>query len=373
MDKQLKFFSLHSIIFRISFDLTTLYGVIYFYQKFQQSLIIALGSFVVIHLLYALFIPIFINTITQTGSKYSLIIAIIFFCFSAITLIVIQDNPTISNLSVYVITQAIARTFYHIPHHIYITRGTHDKTRGTSYGIYTAVVVFFSGFATLFGGNVLQKYLGYGYAILNILLLILSLIPLLFLDNYRFIFSNNLLKVLRLKNIQKLRNITFANVFHAQAGIVWHIYVFLLLGSSYLNIGYLYAIVITISSLMAIIFGKYLDGHNRKKFFKNSAIITVVTWLLRSFAHTPVSVFIADTIFSINRQLRNEVFDVISYDLTSINNAEELFDEAIALREIIMNVFTAIGISCFLLITLIFGYETTFFFAAISAFVIYLI
>ena len=371
MNSGFKYFTLSYAFFRLGFDLMGLFGAISFYVIFDHSLAHAFGIYALIYLLTTILILPVLKLSEKLGTRNAIIIATFLFALSFFPL---SQLPTkrVEFIALWVIISSLARALYWVPMHYYMSNLTEEKKRGSQIGLLYAIVILFSIVAPFIGGYTTEYFGITGLAIAMGIFYLISLIPLFKIPNYRFQFTGNFLRIIFSRDILKIVKVIGVNELQAKE-TVWSLFVFLLLGSSFIYFGNVATIVALISVIASLVIGRFLDHNNRLRVLKYDSLINSCLWLIRSVIYTVGGIIFVDSSFKINMQVRNQAVDTISYDLLAKKNQEELLDEKIVARELWVNLLIALNFTLSLLLVSFFGFQFVFVFAALSSLLFWLI
>ncbi|MCA9382912.1 MFS transporter [Candidatus Dojkabacteria bacterium] len=367
MKNKLLIFTSNYSLFQIGFEMINLYGVVYFYQSFDNSIVIALGSIILLQLGYLSTLLVIVNLLGRLGTRVSMMIGSILFFFSFFPLVKLETDKDIVWIVCWILISMFAKAFHHLPFYYYVSIFTDSKSRGAEMGIVNAISVFFEALAPILGGFTLQRYGISSLAMVSLVIFGLSIIPLFFLDNYHFKPSTSIRKIMKLHSAKQLVRLHVVNELQANSNIAWYIYVFILIGANFTKLGTIFTIVIIISAIISYSVGKFLDHHNRRKIMHMEGFISALAWLLRAITTTFGMVIITDTIFKVNRYIKDELVDVLNLDLLTHEGHSEIIDDVILLRQVAVNIAIILSLSVSLLLVYYFGFEVAFFFSAFAS------
>jgi MFS family permease len=368
MNKQFLSFTISQTLFQLAYNIGNIFGGIFFYQLFGGSIIAALGSFAATNIVYIFFLSISAKWMGKLGVRNNLILATTLFIAAFTFLSFIDKSNPFPFLAAWVLLFGLARTFYHMPYSFYIMRFTEPGNRGESLGKLTAITILGTMFMPLLGGTISALWGVTGVALFSSAVFLLSMVPLFQLPNIKFSYTGNTLKILDLAATKKSLQLLITNEAENKDK-VWQVYVFLLLQSSFLNFGVLLTIVNFICFIFSWFFGKFMDHNNRLKIMKFDSVVTALIWFTRPLISTPLGVTISNSIFEFVSNSRNQVVDLIDYDLLkrTSDGSEALLDEQLVTREICWNILSAILIVILIVITLTLGWQASFIFSGLAA------
>lgn len=357
--EQFRKFNVSNSLFDLAYNLSRIFGVLYIYLLSGNSLLIAIGSLGLIGLLDAILLSGLSKFIGKIGVRTSLIIAtILYFCSALVMLPMNAENLKVT-ISLWILFSSLAKAFYYVAYHYYVLQLTQQGLRGKG-------ISYLYGLSTLMGiippflGGILSSKFGLpGLAIVSGGFFLLSILPLLSIENYKFTYTGKLLKILDLRSMKKEYKLSLMFQVQNQEGF-WQIYVFMLLNANFVSFGELFTLVYIISAVISFLLGRFIDHHNRLKILRIDGVFQSIGWLLRLAAKTPVGVLIADIYMKLSGQVLGQTLATISYDLITNTNEDQILDEKIIAREIALNTSLFITAMFSILIATIFGYQGVF-------------
>lgn len=359
MNKQLFAFSINRALFVLAYNVGNMFGIIFLYLLFDNSITAAIGGLAVSCAIYAFFLAIFARTIGKIGVRNSMAISIILFFLSFLALAFIDELNPIPYYLTWIIVFSLARTFYNIPYHFFIIKFTDPKKRGNALGKFSAIAILVSIFMPLLGGTVSDIWGIQGLALFSGLVFLLSLVPLFKLPNYKYKFTKDPLLLLGLKNTRKDLYLLIGNDVQNRDRF-WDLYVFLLMNGNFLNFGVLLTVINFISFAFSWFFGKLMDNHNRRKILNFDIIVNAIVWLTRPLLFTPVGIAISNSVSQLINTSRGQVVNLIDYDLIRRTGSEDLLDEKLFTREVYLNLVSGFLIAVMILVVVTLGWPAAF-------------
>lgn len=366
MNKQFFNFTISNALFDLAYSVGKVFGILYFYILFNNSLIAAIGGWVAVLFCQSFFLWCVAKFLGRLGSRYSLIIAVFLFFLSFVCVALIDKSNPLPIYLVWILLFSLARAFYFVPYNFFIMHFTDNGKRGEQIGKLGAVCLLFSMLAPLIGGSLSNSWGLVGISLFSGAIFLLSIIPLLKLPNYRFTYTGKLFNILKLPATRKELKLMFSNDLQNKDSF-WQIFVFIMVSGSFLNFGVLFTIVNIISLGMLWLLGKFLDHGNRKKILRYDGVITAGVWIFKALTTTPIMAGISDSIYQLISNSRDQVVGVIDYDLINRYDQEALIDEKLIARDISLTIFSGITNIIGLLLALYFGLRAVFVLAALGA------
>jgi len=365
MSKSFYYYIINNGLYKIGFDLVNIFGILYLFRLFGNSLEISIGLLSLIYLLYPIFEPFILRIIEGLGTKKSMILGSLISVTSVVPMFFF-DSKQWYFFAIWIVLTVIAKILYYIPYHYYAVTLTEGQQRGKDISYVTAVILFAGLITPIFGGYITQCFGLTGLAFTCMISLVISIIPLLFIKDYKFKFSRNIFELIGESNLIKTLRIMFVNELQAKETF-WSIYIFIMVGESFSNYGILISAVMLFSIPIMIILGKYSDHHNKRLLLRSDGILTSLLWFVRLLITNIYEVVIVDILHKVNMNLKNQTAGIITYDLASKDNQEIILDEKIAIREGFGNLFIGINLLTGLVVAYFFGINGTFVFAGFAS------
>ncbi|MCA9382913.1 MFS transporter [Candidatus Dojkabacteria bacterium] len=328
----------------------------------NDSVYAAVGIYVLLYLGHALSAPFFAKIIAKITTKTSILLGSFLIIVSNIPLIYLESNKSL--IFVWLILYISAKNFYFTPYHYYVSRLTTNKHRGKEIGFIRALFLLSSGISPLAVGIVSEEYGLAGMAILFIILMIASLVPLTALDNYKFTFTGQFRNLLSMKTFQKLTKLLSITGLENGINRFWYLYIFLILGESFSFTGTLLTIVVIIGAISSVVLGKIMDNNNRKTFLHFSGYTNAIAWVMRFIVSSVSGIFIAEIFYKLSSYLKDESMETINYDMINHTNHEDILDELVIFREVVVNVALGLSLMMGLIIFEFAGIKATFIYSA---------
>jgi len=373
MTKEFKFITLSRSFAAFAFDLSNMFGIIYFYTKFNNSVYIAISAYIILHLLYGFLVLISPIIITKLHIKKSLIIASIFFTVSFIPLINLESTPHFKYILIWIILTVIAKSLYHVSFDYYLAKNTSSKGRGNQVSILLISLIFVKILSPILGGEITNAFGFVGLIMMMGVAFLASFIPLFYMKDTYFNNSFNLKYFLSQKPAKQLIKYNFINEFQARGVAFWYIYLFIFFSDSLEGFGVVFSATRLISIMLLIMIGKLLDTHNRKTVLHLNSILLSLGWILRAIANIPIFIIIADVIYKLSKQIKDETITVLNLDQVTHTHHIESVDEYISIKEASINIASGLALGSMLLIFHIFSFKGVFIFTGLTSLLLGLI
>lgn len=366
MTKQFLSFSLSRALFELAFNVGSIFGIIYLYLLFDNSLVVAFGAFAIICILQAFFLAISAKRIGRVGIRYSLILGTILFFMAFMSLVLLDKANPAPFVVAWIALYSAGKALYFIPVHYYFLHYSEDHKRGDALGKLSAIIVLLSIFMPLIGGTISDSYGLAGMSVFAGLVLILSLVPLFGLPNLKFSFTGNLQKLLSMPSTKRELRILLTNTAQNIESI-WQLFVFILLNGNFLDFGLLLTLVNMLSFIFNWFLAKFWDRQNKIKLLKLSGLATAAIWIGRMFVNNPLTAGISNLFFHLVAVPRNQIVSLIDYDYIQRDDSHALIDERLIAKEVFWNLFASLIVFAYLGVVLTVGWQGVFVLAALAA------
>ena len=365
--QRLKYYTLANSFFFLSFNLINSFVIALLFQNFKQSLLYSVGTLILIRIIYITLLPFAAKLIGAIGTRTSVIIGMIFLFLSTIPLFFIQDN--VNMLLPWIMLMAISFTFYFLPISIFTSHYTESSTRGTQISTITTGLIFASGVTPIISGFIISKFAFEGFAVLLAVIIALGTIPFFKLNNFKFIYSGNILNIFRYnKSLLKASWIETCHFSTKNLSVMWTLYIFLFFGQDFKKFGIILTAITLFSAFLNISVGKFLNQHNRKDVLKIQVIFSPFSWVFRILANNTALIFFADAFHSLNSHLRESSVETTAFDLINRDEHKEILDEKIVVREILINLGIIITLTLAIILAHYFGIKASFVLGVIISF-----
>jgi len=356
-----------TILRQIGLGLISLFGVIFFFEKFGNSLENVIKLFILVFLLYGFLVPLAARLIGRLGMKRMMIIAMPFLTLTILSLFFWDANPILF-LSLYMVFVTLFRILFWAPYHVDFAEFTDTGNRGKQVAVLVNISQVVLGITPLIGGFIISSY---GYSnlfFISALIVSTAIIPLFFIEDIKEKFSFGYLETFR--NLFRKKNRSFL-VAHASNGIqdaigiiIWPVFIFAILQGNYFVVGIISTLTIFFIILLRSFVGSLVDHWGRAKLQKIGSLLSVTGWILKIFVSSGFHIFLADTYHNFGRVVNNLPFDVSFYDQAAEN--KHYIDEFAVIRAIALNLGRVVVLLISLPIIKYFGITATFVIAAIA-------
>lgn len=366
MKKNLLLLTTSEVFFLIAESSIVIFGMIFFYTKFD-SILLAASPFILRHLLHAFLLPFFGKLLFKIGFKLSLVIGSLFYIAAALLILVNGENYTFEMLCVWSLLYALGNVFHYVPV-IYIWgKLTQHKSRGRIFSLRRMVFILATIVTPIMGGLVSQNFGFHGLLLLYITFHLLTNIPIAYLGKIETKPPKSIIRTLMTMRGKKIFLYNTSAVFSISLNEFWPIYVFTILAVSYADLGILFALVNLISILLTYFMGKQLDKRDRANLYNLGSITNLFSWIFRAFSFNYITVLVSDVAFKLNSEFRGSINEVMAYDLMN-DNVNDARGSIIILGEVVVNYLIAFVFFTGALSITVFGFQSTFILFAVIGF-----
>jgi MFS family permease len=369
IDKKLLIFYSNQILRQFAFGFTSIFGVVFVYQLFDDSIFAALCTFGLIYVFPLILAPLVAKMHDYTSKSAMMITGSCFTILAFLSFMFLQDYP-LYLAAAYVISSGLATVLFWPSYHLTFSEITHDNKRGGEIATLQIIANIMTISSPIIAGFIVVNY---GFTILfitSLFIFIFSIIPLLlvkshFNTHFEYKYEESYKRLFKKEN----RNLLIAHTSNGVQNIVqvlfWPLFIFIALNGRYSDIGIISGLAIFVTIIIRYFVGKLLDNKKTMNSTLNiTSELTSFSWIFRFFAFNPFTVFLSDTFFKVTNGIQAMSFTKIYYDHTSIefNHA----DEYVVLRDLALNIGRLLMIIVGGAIAILFGIKYTFLIAAIA-------
>ena len=337
LKKEANQFFLSISIRSLAFGMILIFEPIYLYYYFDKSLPLTLLFFGLIHGLYGILSVFGGKIMSKIGFDWAMLISHFFFFGYYFLLSFI--NFSVFFVPLAIIVKPIAMALFWPSYHTNFTRFSKRDQRGVEVGKKNIAVLIPAILGPILGGLILANF---GYPILFsslLVVLLISAIPLFFhrekLEVYTDVYQKAWQRIFKKEN--RKSSLAFASS-SIEAGInayLWPLFM-AVLAISYISMGGIISFSIFVSVLFTLYMGRISDTINRAKLLNIGALLTSISWVIKYFAVTPFSAFLAQAFYRLCRASADIPFQTFFYEKAALKGSEA--DEFIISREIIVNI-----------------------------------
>lgn len=334
--------------------LTSIFGVIFFFNFFDNDISKVLLLFGIIYLATGLISLVWIKLIAFIGTNYSAALGIIFLEINFIFLFLFDIRKDYLTLTLYTLTLIVGRSFYMMSSHLYISESLKLKNIGARMGglatlwyTMSIIVPLIAGFSSDYFGSISLIVLGLIATIPGVYLY-LSLPKIKF--NYTFKLKN----IFNDRSLNKIHETSFWGGLRNPFLYIWPIWIYIQLNDGFKALGIFTTLLTILSILILRSFGKSLDKHNKLEALHTLGFAYGIEQILKFFSFNYVILIISDLYSRTISGLFSVAYDSYLYELFDHRDQENLIDERVAVREFTYNIL--VGLVMFLLAILFLYY-----------------
>ncbi|MCA9352855.1 hypothetical protein KC901_01595 [Patescibacteria group bacterium] len=345
------------------------FGVIFFYQQFDNSFTKVIVLRFVLFGIFMLLLPIGAKFFKRVGFEPLMRFAMPFLALSMLSLYLFDKTDMAAWIGLYIVTLTIFRLTYWMPYHIDYAKLTNNKSRGKQLAIMSNIEIIFSAVIPIFTGFVIARYGFSPIFLISIIVVLASIIPLLSLETtyeeYSFSYWESFKKLFAKKNRSLFLSHFSRGTETAVSGVIWPIYIFIAFNEEYTTFGIIASLSV-LSLVLLRAFVGYLDDIGKKQLLlKISGFLGASSWILKMFVDTPTEVFAADTYYNTGRASQDMAYTHTMYEHAADNGS--YIDEYTVFRELSLNFGRLFILLISVPIVIYFPPQVTFIVAAIAS------
>ncbi len=368
MQRNFFLITISDLLFEFAHSLVFIFGVLFFYQKLGESVLLAVIPVALIHLVHGSLLKFFVEILFKIGIKKSLTIGALFYSLASI-LIYFDSQLSVGTLVLWVLFNAIGNIFHYIPVIYILGHNTTDINRPRLFSLRKIAFILLAIIHPLLGGLTAQFLNLNGTMLIALILYIGSIIPVIAMNDFKLDKKLNLHASLQTVESKKIILFKIGRVITENFNILWPLFIFLLFKDSFLQVGILFTIVNFISILIAYTVGKIVNRKNELKIFDKVKWTSTFAWFFRAFTFNYITALITDTVYKLNEVFRSSVSDVIDFELMNNSKHSDIKIEFIVIREITTNIATAIFYILSAILITYFGFYDSFIIIGIVGFI----
>jgi len=371
------------MILRISTALIGLFLPIFLYELFNLKFQYVIYYYFIGHLLYGLTVAWGSKYLNKVGLRRSIRISVVlgavyYFIFYLLDQAAegadwsfLPANKITILLILAIITLTFYRTMYWIPLHTDLAKFTNKRNRAKQLSVMEATTLALYAVMPIVAGWILIHY---SYDILffiGICIYLISLAPLIFLPRTRERFSWTYLQTWKELFSRKRRKAVLAFVGAGAEDVVgvviWPIFIWELLAGNYFEVGALSSLVVVVTMVLQLIFGRFTDLSNKQKMLKLGNVFYAVGWIVKIFIATAFQIFIASTYHNLTKIFARTPFDALTYEKAA--DQGHYVDEYTVIHEMSIQFGKCLMLVFVLLLLPFFSVQWAFIFAAAASLV----
>lgn len=367
LSKNILFLYFNRLLVQSAFGLITGFGTLFFYEKFNESIVAVLVLYAILHFTFAVFNHISAKFIKVFGMRKMMIFALLSLAVMFLSRTFWDFNAALS-LVLYFISYSLYKSFYWIPYHVEFATFTNKRTRGKQTAILYNTGDLVAASLPFAGGFILGIY---GYNMLFVagfILVLLSIFPLFYVNETREVYRWSLKKLIYElfdRDNRPMVVSNFGNGMQMAVGTtIWPIFVFLTIENDYVKFGAILAIISITMIILQGLVGKYLDKVGRERVLRIGNIIYFTGWVFKAFITSVSGIFFVDAYHRFGNMVNKISFDVTIYDQAADNG--HFIDEYTVLRETAALMGRVVMYFVMVPVVIFLGIKITFIFGALS-------
>ena len=368
MRKNFYLVTIFSLLFELGSGLIYVFGIIMFYQKLGNSIMLAALPLVMLHFTHASIVAIGSKYIFKLGIKKSLIVCALFYCAASFTLLTNTDLPWFA-LVLWSVLQAFGNAFHYIPIIYVLGHSTTEENRARLFSLRKILFIVLAIVSPLLGGLLAAAFDLSGIMIVSFAFFVLLFIPISIMDDFKANYTTSLKEAYKLPHAMKITIFRVVQILADHMTVFWPLYIFLLLSKNYVETGTLFTLVNFIAIVVVYVVGKTINKRNELKMFSQIKWSSTLAWFARALSFNYISAVIVDTVYKLNENFRNMVLDVIDFEMLDNKSGTDIKLEYIIIREVVANYAVAAVYIIYPLLITIFGFTDAFIVVGIVTFI----
>ena len=248
---------------------------------------------------------------------------------------------------------AVAGGIYWPAFHLDFLRFSKRESRGKQIS-YRSVVGSFAAAASPFLGGFLIVQFGFPFLFGAVLvMLLLSVLPLFLSPEIYDVNHISIKEAVRdvFSKSYRWQMLGFASmsVESVVAAYIWPIFLFTIL-ISFETLGIIMSATMFLTLVFVLYLGRLIDRKGAEGVLKIGVLLNMITWPIRIFVHTPLDVFLAQTLHGLMRRTAYLPLGVLVYNWMGQEPHERM--SKIIARGMVLNVTTGLGLLLFALLFL---------------------
>lgn len=258
-------------------------------------------------------------------------------------------------------------TLYWSPYHIDFAKFSSKNHRGSQLGRFYGLQRLLSVLTPLIAAFLIVRF-GYRASFLvGLVLTLASIIPLLFLPQFKVKYEFGYLESFRKLFSKKFRAMSFSMMAlgaeNIVGAVVWPIFLFAVFDGNYLEVGAVTAGIFIVALFLEFVVGKETDKLSAKRLLKWGTWVYALGWISKGFVSSITGVFAASTFHSFGSIMMRTPLDTLTYEQAA--DSGHYIDEYTVLREMALGIGRISVLLILIPITTIFSIGASFFVAAV--------
>lgn len=317
--------------------LISIFGVVFFYQIFDNSISKALLVFSAIHGLHAILVLINVRITARIGLNNSASLGLLFFGATFILLNLFESSKNINYVYIYVILFALGKSFYHVPVTVYKANYIEAKKAGKEVGMLILFWNMIELIIPLLGGVFSYFFGSKGLMFLGISALIPSIYFYKSLPNIKFNFTLKFRDFYKDRTLKNILELSLFKALNNPINYVWSIWLFINLNSNFSNLGIFSSVLMLISMIAVKLFGQFLDKHNTKETLHRLGFLRGIDYFFKFFSGNQFVLVFSDLYGRIAKGIFSVTYDTYLFSWIDHHNQLDLMDERATVSEFELN------------------------------------
>lgn len=321
-------------------------------------------------LLYFVGLPLFIRYMNRYGFRRALQTSTFLGAGYYLLLYFINSQNAKFILPLMVLAIATWRIFYWVPYHVDFTKFSGKRNKGRGVGLMEATLGIIGVITPILAGFIITRFSYDVLFFLGVFLYLLSLIPFLTIPHTKEKFSWNLKKTwqqfFKKEHQKTLVSFVAIGAETSIGGIVWPIFILLLLKGDLLKVGMISTLVVGVTVVLQVSIGKIIDKKwKKKRVLKYGSLFCALGWLLKIFIGTSFQLFLIDSFHKLTNVFFKVPFDSVTYEIAA--DQGHYMDEFTVLKEMSIALGRVLACSAIVIGATFFSLEWLFLLGSLSA------
>jgi MFS family permease len=358
---------LNRLLIQIGVGLYGIFGVIFFFEKFGNSIERVLILYTVLYFIFAIGAHLGAKIIYRVGMKKMMMVSI-FFLFTTIFSLLFWNKEPFLFLITFSISLALYKSFYWVPYHVEFAEFTNRDTRGRQMAVFSNISEMALAILPIIGGFIISSRGYESVFLISSIIVFISILPLFFLKETKEKYTWNARRLIKEFFQKENRGVVWSNLGNgiqdAVGTLIWPMFIFIILKGNYFSVGVITSLTIVILIVLRFAIGNALDKMGKKKILKLGSVFYTTGWIIKIFVETGTGIFLSHTYHNFGKVVNKLSFDSEIYEQAADNG--HYIDEYTVLKEISLILGKGIMFLISIPIVIYLGITTTFLVAALA-------
>lgn len=351
-------------------SVTALFFAMFLYEFFDQSVFWVLIWYAAS---YAVRLPLDIiaaKVFSRTGLVSSMAFGTSMMIVYYIALYILDTNVDFHPylfLGLAIAGISLFNSFYWAPFHVDFAEFSTKGRRGRQLSLYYSAIRIIGVISPIVGGFLITEY---GYSIIFLFAIftyLLSYIPMMHLPRTHVMYEFGFFESFRKLISREFRPLTVSMMARGAENVVgiiiWPIFLFVILGGEYLDIGLFAAALVVVSIVLQMFVGKVIDRKRADKLLSFGTKMYSLGWFAKALVDSAFGVFAASTFHTLGAIFALTPMDAIYYEKAA--DAGHYVDEFTVIKETAITCGKLLMIGILLIVTTWISLQAAFVVAAI--------